>query len=424
MTPRLDLTAAEQKSLSGDDGQAMQWAMETIVAAADAMDAERLTAISSAHLVGAYHSGPANVALLEKLLRAEARVSVPTTLNASSADLTDDAASCFRGSAGADARKVVRMLTQMGCAASLTCAPYFLKTRPQFGDRVAWAETNAILFANSVIGARTLKTPQYLDLAAALTGKLPEADVLTDEGRAPALCIDASVLSRWWFTDAVAFELIGYAVGGIAGSRIPYVYGLPDAIDQLMLRSMCAAMGAAGGIAMAHIEGSTPEAENGRAHCEAADLFSSAIKLSDVTLFNIRKTLGDSATSPVSGVFIGSPHLGLEDIARLNQQIDDRKGALKAPLYASLGRDVYEEAARAGFIAALSARGVQFVRDTCTYYTPLADNLPLPVVTTSAKWAAYGRAGLNVDPIIATQAEAVEAALTGEFNRDDAYWRP
>ena len=139
--------------------------------------------VEHCHLVGAYFSGAADLNFLQRLVDAGARVRVPTTLNASSACLATASLSPKQDRDAA--AQVIRLYEAMGCDAQLTCAPYHLPYRPGLGDRIAWAESNAVVFANAVLGARSNRTVQYLDLCAALTGRIPEYGLYLDAMRAP-----------------------------------------------------------------------------------------------------------------------------------------------------------------------------------------------------------------------------------------------
>ncbi|PWE17800.1 aconitase subunit 1 [Marinicauda salina] len=418
---RVELSERDRRALAGDFGAAEAWAMDLVTAAADALEAETLTDIEGAHLVGAYHSGPANLGLLERLAAAGGRVRVPTTLSASSADLHADGPACYRGAERENARAVVEPLLRLGCRPVLTCAPYFLDARPRFGQRLAWAESNAVLFANSAIGARTLKTPQYLDLACALTGRAPLASVLTDAGRRPDAVVDAAGLSGRWFDDDVGYELVGFRLGTLCGARIPLLRGLPQRPDELALRSICAAAGVTGQMPLIHVEGATPEARAFASGGEFRQLDDASLRLDDAALKRAAAELrpGDPGAA-VGAICLGAPHLGEADLRRLEAALPQRP--LAAPIYASTPRDLYARLHAEGLVRELEARGVRFVRDACTYYGPLASATSGLVLSNSAKWAAYAPGNIGVRSGLATLEECVAAAVTGRYEPDRSYW--
>ncbi len=417
----LRLSDRDREDLEGVNGPAAQWAMTLLAKSAEALGATSLVDIASAHCVGSYHSGPANMALLERLVGEGARVRVPTSLNATSADVSETAHTCFHGQDAEDARRVIAALCAMGARPTLTCAPYFLDVRPKRGEHVAWAESNAVLFANAVIGARTLKTPQYLDLACALTGRAPLAGPMTDAGRRPQVVIDVSGVSARWFSDDVGFELLGLLIGRAVGARTPFLQGLAVRPDELGLRSLCAAVGAAGDGAMLHVDGVTPEADQARVEVLARGLDAKCVRFTDADLHACAAPLRPAGDTPVAAVCVGAPHAGPADLARIAAALGDGEHRLAAAFYVSIPRDV-AAADPGGVRARLEAAGVTFVRDACTYYGPLLARTQGVVATTSAKWAAYAPATLPCRPALATLGECVDAARTGHLTLDRSVW--
>ncbi|MEQ8435392.1 MAG: aconitase X [Oceanicaulis sp.] len=394
----LHLESRDAADFAGAHGVGARWAMGMVVAVAEAFGAERLIDIDQAHLVGAYHSGPANLGLLDRLIDAGARVRVP----ASSADLTETAPACYAGGHAGGARAVVERGVALGCTPALTCAPYFLATAPRRGQVVAWAESNAAIFANSVIGARSLKTPQYLDLACALSGRAPLIGPLTDAGRAPRLYADISALSPDWFNASLGAELLGYIVGEAAGVLNPFISRPRRPLDGLALRSVCAGAGVTGGFALLHIEAMTPEADD---WADAARSLP-AVRLGDDDLHTLLSRFEVTEGDPVGAVFLGAPHFGPEDLSRLAALLDT---PVKTPLFVSVSRG---GAFNGSVLQRLAAAGVTLVRDTCTYYGPPAEGLSGAPVTNSVKWASYA-ANRGFRPHLTSLEGAVEAARTG-----------
>ncbi|MEM8936288.1 MAG: aconitase X [Pseudomonadota bacterium] len=414
----IDLTPDDLADLEGKRGRAVQWAMDLVMSVAISLRAPRLVTINGAHLVGAYHSGPANLAFLNQLAGFDARVRVPTTLNASSADLTDEAMHCYRGKERESAREVVRLLCGMGCRATLTCAPYFLQAPPAFGGYLAWAESNAVLFANSVLGARTLKCTQYFDLACALVGRAPYAGVMTDEGRTPEIIINTDHLSDSWFDDRIGFQLIGYAAGAAAGAKAALIKGLPECLDNTTLQGICAAAGVSGSLAMLHIEGSTPEALSHQSAMRNRDM----ITLQDRDLHNIAESLRSDLRSNPVGVCIGTPHAGPELLTEISAKLTQYERSIRIPIYISIGRNTYADKKHIDVVDDLLSKGVTIVRDTCTYYGALFEKTNGLLLTNSVKWAAYASTGLPCAPVLATLDECLDSAVTGHYNPNQNFW--
>ncbi|MEM9385027.1 MAG: aconitase X [Pseudomonadota bacterium] len=416
--PSVILSDDDRADLDGSRGAAAQWAMKLVLKVAQSLGAPRLVSIGQAHLVGAYHSGPANLAFLCKLVSQGARVRVPTTLNSSSADLTSGALPCYAGRDRDQARAVVDSLSKMGCRATLTCAPYLLSGAPRFGENIAWAESNAVLFANSVIGARSLKCSQYLDLACALSGRTPYAEVMMDKGRQPALIVDVEHLSARWFDDRVGFQFVGFATGAAADTRISFLRGLPRGLDWTALQALCAAAGVSGSMAMLHVEGSTPEAGVPEATLDRCDI----VRLDDQDLVTIAKQWRPSQDIRPVAVCVGAPHAGIEELTEIASTLERHADSVRLPFVVSVGRGLYADARLHAVFERLRSGGVTLVRDTCTYYGPLFGGTTGHVLTNSVKWAAYAAAGMRCTPVIATLGECVDAALRASYTVDRAYW--
>ncbi|MEM7704993.1 MAG: aconitase X [Pseudomonadota bacterium] len=415
----LRLTAAEQADLNGEQGPAAQWAMDLVVSVGQCLQASKLVPIKQAHLVGAYHSGAANLAFLEKLADWGAQVRVPTTLNASSADLTTDGEPCFQLSERRKAAGVVGLLQQMGCTASLTCAPYFLSDSPRFGDYLAWAESNAVLYANSVIGARTLKCPQYFDMACALTGRAPLVRAMTDQGRKPHVVINVERLSDRWFEDRIGAQLVGYAAGTIAGGQVALIRGVPVQLGKPVLQGLCAAAGVSGSMEMLHVEGSTPESETLGADSGDSEIFF----LAEDDIQALANAWRPANVHDPVAVCIGTPHAGPEEIKELLGRLNACAGPTRLPVYLSMGRSVYDMPQLGRVLESLQTKGVTIIRDTCTYYGSLMSARQGLVLTNSVKWAAYATSGLGCTPFLATLAECADSALAGAMVTDRSYWR-
>jgi predicted aconitase len=183
----MQLSAEEREMLSGARGDGVSFAMQLLLAVAEAWRAPCLIEIASAHVAGAFDNGRANHDFAERLARGAARVRVPTTLTACSADLRD-------GKGDTGARALVELYRGMGCDAALTCAPYDTGLEPQCGEDVAWCESSAVIYANSVLGARTNRYVEFLDLCAAVTGRVPEAGLHVPGNRNPAVLVRLSAI--------------------------------------------------------------------------------------------------------------------------------------------------------------------------------------------------------------------------------------
>uniref|UniRef100_A0A7S3SIT8 Aconitase X catalytic domain-containing protein n=1 Tax=Emiliania huxleyi TaxID=2903 RepID=A0A7S3SIT8_EMIHU len=191
----LQLEPEERAMLAGERGRAARVAMRVVARAAEVCDAERLLRISQAHIDGCTYIGPGGLRFARELVALGGRVAVPTTLNSNSVDRRRWRAMGVPASLGEPSEALGQAYLDLGASLSFTCSPYLLPSAPRLGEHVAWGESNAVVFANSVLGARTLKYADYLDICAALVGRAPAAGAHLDEHRHATLVLDASALS-------------------------------------------------------------------------------------------------------------------------------------------------------------------------------------------------------------------------------------
>ena len=184
-----------------------------------------------AHIDGCLYHGQTSLDFVEYFVDTGAKVAVPTTLNVGSLDLIHPELYHGDRTIQRDAQRLMDAHLQLGCESSFTCAPYQLKHRPAKGEQIAWAESNAIVFANSVLGARTSRYGDFLDLAAAITGRAPYAGLHVEANRAARIVFNAPDFSRLPSRD-IHFAALGLAVGKIAGAVVPAIVGLPADTDR------------------------------------------------------------------------------------------------------------------------------------------------------------------------------------------------
>ena len=300
----LELTADDRAMLAGRDGAAVSQAMRIICAMAAQQGAERLVDVTRGHVDGCIYASPANLTFAERMAAMGARVRVPTTMNAISVDRENWRAQGVPPSFGDPAARLADAYVRMGCRPTFTCSPYLLDGAPVAGEVIAWAESNAVVFANSVLGARTAKHPDFLDLCIALTGRAPLAGVYLDAERKAGRVIDVELPAG---VDDAFWPLVGYLAGQKAPDRIPLLRGLaPAHPTRDDLKALCAAFGTTSAAPMLHVEGVTPEA----AGAAAAD--ADAARLTRADMVAGWESLNDGPED-VELVAIGSPHASLAE---------------------------------------------------------------------------------------------------------------
>jgi predicted aconitase len=382
--------------------------------------ADRLIPITSAHVDGCLYHGQVSLDFARKLVAGAGRVRVPTTLNVGSVDLLHP--ELFRGSlALAQAgRELMRLYEELGCRATWTCAPYQQAARPAFGEHVAWAESNAIVFVNSVLGARTDRYGDFIDICAALLGRAPYAGLHRPENRRGRVCFRVERLPARLQESDILFAALGHLIGKHTGNDVPVIIGLEHATEDQM-KALGAGAASSGSVALFHIVGVTPEAPTeSAAFAGRPPLRTVPVTRGD--LKNAAAELTSTASTSLAAVSVGTPHFSLTEFSAMREVLADRRVADTVQVYVSTSRGVLAELESRGWAEALRACGVRILTDTCTYITPILDERPGAVMTNSAKWAWYAPANIGKQVVFGSLRECVESAVRGEVWRDDSIW--
>lgn len=407
LTAGLDLSPGDRDMLAGRHGEAVRQSMKIIAAMAVNQGAGRLIDVSQGHIDGCIYASPANLSFARRMVELGGRVRIPTTMNAISVDRQNWRDQGMAASFGLPAQQLADAYVQMGCSPSFTCAPYLLDSRPAADEVIAWSESNAVIFANSVLGARTAKHPDFLDLCIALTGRAPESGVYLDEARRARRIIDvhrpAGIDDGFW-------PLVGYVAGQRAPDRIPLLRGLTGvAASRDDLKALCAAFGTTSASPMLHIEGVTPETDSS----VVPDVDHSTISLDDLRQAWAHLNGGPAAVDLVA---IGSPHASLEECRALVAGLAGRQCHHRTRLIVTAGCEIIRQARAEGLLARLEASGAQVIPDLCwcSITEPVFPPDARTVLTNSGKYAHYGP-GLSGRKVrLGSLSDCVEAAVTGE----------
>ena len=415
------LTDRDRELAAGEHGPAAAMAMRIITRLAEANRASRLIDVTSAHVDSCLYHGEAGLDFAERLADDGGRVVIPTSLNVATLDLLHP--ELFRGDPklAERGRRLMAAYVAMGGTPTWTCAPYQLEMRPALGEHVAWAESNAIVFANSVLGARTERYGDFIDICAALTGRVPDAGLHRDEHRRAWSVFRLEDVSDRLLTSEVIYPVLGHLIGRATGIFIPAITGLsPDASDD-DLKSLGAAAASSGGVAMFHAIGITPEAETlSEATGGTEPRLKVTIKPDD--LRRARDQLMTRSHGPLTAVSIGTPHFSLAEFERLAALASGITVHPDVEFYVNTGREVLSAAAAAGLLEPLRNAGVEIVTDTCAYVTPILRRREGTVMTNSGKVAYYAPGNLGVDVAFGSLADCVASAEAGQIVRDDSVW--
>ncbi|HEX5992215.1 MAG TPA: aconitase X catalytic domain-containing protein [Thermomicrobiales bacterium] len=418
----LTLDADERAMLDGAQGPAVQLAMRILTRMAPLYGASSLLPVTRAHVDGVILTGGAGLAFAERLAELGGRVAVPTTLNVMSMDrerwhdLGLDAAYAERAS------RLGEAYLRMGARSTFTCAPYQTEHAPVFGEQIAWSESNAVAFANSVIGARTNRYGDYLDICCALTGRVPAAGLHLEEPRLATVVVELEPIPPELALRDDFYPVLGYLLGSVVAEEIPVVTGLECKPTEDQLKAMAAAAASSGEVAMFHIAGITPEAPT-LSDALGYRAARRTLTISMTDLQRTREALTTTMGSQVDVVAFGSPHCSLAECRALAKLMSGSRASPSVRVFVTTSRAVRDLLARSGELAILEAFGARVTADTCIVVAPLVHPDAKVLMTNSAKYAHYGPGLLGVDSVFATTEECVASAIAGRVMRADGPWQ-
>jgi predicted aconitase/predicted aconitase with swiveling domain len=415
------LNERDQALLDGVHGKAAQVAMQIVLRMADIQGAGQLLDITQAHIDGCIYTGPASLRFAEQLVQWGAKVCVPTTLNSISVDQRRWRELGVDPTLGEPASALGDAYMAMGAQLSFTCAPYLLDTAPTVGEQIVWAESNAVVYANSVLGARTQKYPDFLDICIALCGRAPLAGCHLDDQRKAGLIVEVPGLDS---ADDSFYPLLGYHIGSLTGRRIPLIRGLEDAAPTLDdLKAFGAAFATTSAAPLFHIAGVTPEAMD---PAQVLDHDAALpVKTVDATgLLASWRELNSARHSHVDVISLGNPHFSLSEFATLANLCAGRTRHPDVVVAITCGRAVLEQARQAGHLEAIEAFGATLVTDTCWCMLgePVIPPGATTLMTNSGKYAHYAPGLVGRGVHFASLGDCVEAACTATTGGQPPQW--
>lgn len=375
----MHVTRYEESLLQGREGEAVEKAMRLLVTLGDVFGADSLLEVGSSHVSGVSYMnlGDAGLGYLKDQAALSGKARIRATLNPAGMDLER------WGDLGVPegfARKqldVISAFASMGVETSCTCTPYYIGNTPAYGEQIAWAESSAISFANSVLGARTNRETGPTSLASALTGRAANYGYRLWENRLPTGVVDVIDSPK----SLLEYSLLGYSLGELLGNGIPYMRNLVPSSPR-QLKSLGAAAATSGGIALYHVEGYTPE--------------SRVIQKEDFTSlerFSVDRSMTHEVLSKLSGevddpiLCLGCPHLSLEEVQSVATVLQGRR--LSKRLWVFVSRGVHYKAKGLGLVDAIESAGGKVFKDTCMVVAPLEKMGVSEVQTNSCKAARY-----------------------------------
>ncbi len=400
------LTAEEQKMLDGDYGKAVQKCMKVLVALGDINGAERMIEVNNVHSPGVSYrvTGDAGLGYVRDVSE-EVGFKVPATLNSIGIDLQDWKEIGFPEDFSHKQLELSACYEKMGAIATNTCTPYLTGSLPVFGEHIAWGESSAIVFANSVLGARTNREGGPTALAAAVTGRVPAYGLHLDENRRGEHLIEVEIELK---TDK-DFAVLGYFTGKLVGGHIPVFAGIEKRPRLESLKALGAALASSGAVALYHIVGHTPE----------APVKSAVIDDGVKPVIFGRKEYDEvcekfSLTGPIDFVVLGCPHVSIIEMGEIAEQLKGKK--IKSGLWVCAARQVRSLADTMGYSRIILDAGAEIICDTCPVLCcTLTDRGYKTVATNSGKMAHYAPGLWNLQPVLLNTDECVRAAIDGKW---------
>ncbi len=389
----MKITEEEKKMLSGEQGKAVKKSMEILVALGDIYGADSLIPVASVQVSGVSYAnlGDAGLDFLAEMAK-DGKVRVKTTLNPAGMDMENWKALGIDEDFAEKQKKVIEAFENMGVETTCTCTPYFIGNKPRIGEHIAWGESSAVTYANSVLGAKTNREGGPSTIAAALTGRTAKYGLHLDENRQAQFVIESQPV----IAGPMLFGALGYVAGKLAKGRIPLIKGIRKASVE-ELKSLSASIVTFGGAPMFHIENITPNKTiipEEKIAISKKDIGEAIAEMNDVT--------------DVDFIFIGCPHCSIEEIAQLADLLKGKK--VKKEFWIGVARPVKKMADEQGYTRLIEASGTKFACDTCHVVAPLKGRFKA-IATNSAKGVYYGRGKNSFKTFLGTTADCVELAV-------------
>jgi hypothetical protein len=380
----LVLSEYEHSILEGKKGEAARLAMEVIVALGNAFGARELVKVASVQAMAHYGSlHDAGVDWLERLASLGGRCCVPCTQDPSSIPFHCWSDLGIPPEYADKQMRLAKAVVALGEIPSWTCTPYYVGNVPRFGQNVAWAESSAVSFANSVLGARTERVPAGLAVCAALTGRIPRTGLYLDENRAGSILVkvEAGPLS------GIDYPALGYILGTKAGTRIPVLDGISADVTNDDLKNLGAAAATSGSVALYHVPGVTPEALTGDPFHGGRPSVELSVTRRDIEA--TKQTLTTGCLSDVDLVVLGCPHYSIWELQRTALLLAGRKVRLGRRIWIHTSAEAEQVAARMGLLEILREAGATVLAQNCLVISPLCIKGVRTIATDSGKAAGY-----------------------------------
>lgn len=414
------LTENDRSLLAGEQGAASKMALSILVKMLPVFGTDRFLDISGAHIDSSLFQGDATLEYAEKLASLGAEVTVPTTLNVGGVDIHGWRDWSVPPGWAQKSHRQMKAYQQMGCVPTWTCTPYQTSYRPTFGQQIAWGESNAIVFANSVIGARTERYPDLLDICAAITGRAPAAGLHLTEHRAGQILIQLQHIPSPVQTSDIFYPVLGHYIGRMAQGRIPVIDHLDATPTEDQLKALGAAMASSGSVALFHLVGCTPEAPTREAAFQNQSPQETFI-VTPETLRAAWRELSTTSSTSLDMVVLGSPHFSFQEFKQLIPLLEGHRKKPSVEFLVTTNRLVRDLSDKAGYLSVIEAFGGRITVDTCILTSPMLPERIRTIMTNSAKYAYYAPGLLETDVVFGSLEDCVQSAMEGTIIKNDSW---
>lgn len=410
------LNEHEQRMLDGKEGYPAQKAMQILVQLGEIYGAQRMIAVNKAHMPGSsvVVAGEAGTKLVERMAEKGGKFKAFTTLNTGAVDLDTWQELGYSEETYKLQQRLTNAYVKLGGIPCHTCTPYLIGHTPRKGEHVAWGESSAIAFVNSVLGARTNREGGPSALAAAITGLVPEYGYHLQENRYGHILVQVETELK----EEVDYGTLGYWIGSKSGSKVPVITGIPQDVSLEDLKMLSAALASSGSAALFHVVGVTPEAPDvetafgGRKPEEV-------LSFTKESLAQTEAVLNKHQHQKVSIVVVGCPHASIEEVGMIAEQLDGKKLSTGVELWVTVAQPVKAFAERCGYKQVIEKAGGKLVIDTCPILSPMAALAKAKgyqaLVTNSAKLAHYAPGQWAMPTYYGGIQKCIQAAVEGVF---------
>ena len=395
----MKLTSEEQDMLDGKYGKAAKKSMEILATLGEIFDAECMVDVVGVQIAGVSYAnlGEAGLEYLSEMAE-DGKVRVLTTLNPAGMDRENWQALGIDKEFAKNQNRAIEAFAKMGVITTCSCTPYLIGNTPHFGQHLAWAESSAVCYSNSVIGARTNREGGPSALASAIIGKTPKYGYHLDENRHGEVLFEVKAQVKGTDEFGVLGKIIGDKLVEF-GKKIPYITGISRAnVEEL--KSFCASVATYGGTALFHMEGITPEYNR---YPRPSDII---VDISQEKLKKTRDELIDDDLE-IDFVSIGCPHASIHEIAKIATLLNGKK--VKKEFWITTARPTKRIADEAGYSKIIEDAGAKFAADTCCVVAPIKGRFK-GIMVDSAKACYYGRAKNKFKVKIGSIEECIEEA--------------